>query len=51
MNLKSFLATILLLPIFVEFSKCQSSLPTPVQESEEAIAFQNVNLVPMTDEI
>ena len=50
MNTKSTLAITLSLLIFVSCSKYQSSLPSPVQKSEEVIAFQNVNLVPMVDE-
>ncbi len=50
MNTKSILAITLSLLIFVGCSKYQSSLPSLVQKSEEVIAFQNVNLVPMTDE-
>ncbi|UCF86134.1 MAG: amidohydrolase family protein [Desulfobacteraceae bacterium] len=50
MNTKSFLAIILSLLIFVGCSKYPSSLPSAVQKSEEVIAFQNVNVVPMTDE-
>ena len=50
MNTKSILAITLSLLIFVGCSKYQSSLPSQVQKSEEVIAFQNVNLVPMTDE-
>jgi imidazolonepropionase-like amidohydrolase len=30
--------------------KCRGSLPPPVQKSEDIIVFQNVNLVPMTNE-
>lgn len=50
MNAKSILAITLSLLIFVGCSKYQSSLPSLIQKSKGVIAFQNVNLVPMTDE-
>jgi imidazolonepropionase-like amidohydrolase len=50
MNLKSLGATILSLLLIVGCSRYKNSLPSPDQKSEEVIAFQNVNLVPMTDE-
>jgi len=51
MNLKSLLATILSLLMIIGCSKYRDKLPPSVQKREEIIAFQNVNLVPMTDEI
>ncbi len=50
MNLRSLLSIILSLLIIIGCSKYKGSLPPPVQKSEGVIAFQNVNLVPMTDE-
>jgi imidazolonepropionase-like amidohydrolase len=51
MNLKSLFATLLSLLVITGCSKYRGALPSTVQKSEEVIAFQNVNLVPMTDEI
>jgi imidazolonepropionase-like amidohydrolase len=50
MNLKSLWATILSLLLIIGCSRYKDSLPSPDQKSEEVIAFQNVNLVPMTYE-
>jgi hypothetical protein len=50
MNLKSLWVTILSLLLIVGCSRYKDILPSPDQKSEEVIAFQNVNLVPMTDE-
>ncbi|UCH20714.1 MAG: amidohydrolase family protein [Deltaproteobacteria bacterium] len=50
MNLKSLWATILSLLLIVGCSRYKISLPSPDQKGEVVIAFQNVNLVPMTDE-
>jgi len=50
MNLKSLWATILSLLLIIGCTRYKDSLPSPDQMSEEVIAFQNVNLVPMTDE-
>jgi imidazolonepropionase-like amidohydrolase len=50
MNTKSILAIALSLISVLFCLKCRSSLPPPVQKSEDIIVFQNVNLVPMTDE-
>ena len=50
MNTKSILAIALSLISVLSCLKCRSSLPPPVQKSEDIIVFQNVNLVPMTNE-
>ena len=50
MNTKSILAIALSLISVLCCLKCRSSLPPPVQKSEDIIVFQNVNLVPMTNE-
>jgi len=51
MNTKSILALTLSLLVTLTCSNCRSSLPPPIQNSEDIIVFQNVSLVPMTDEI
>jgi imidazolonepropionase-like amidohydrolase len=50
MNTKSILAITLSLLFILTCLKCRGSLPPPVQKSEDIIVFQNVNLVPMTNE-
>ena len=50
MNTKSILAIALSLISVLSCLKCRGSLPPPVQKSEDIIVFQNVNLVPMTNE-
>jgi hypothetical protein len=50
MNLKSLWVIILSLLLIVGCARYKVSLPSPDQKGEEVIAFQNVNLVPMTDE-
>ncbi len=50
MNTKSILVIALSLISVLSCLNCRSSLPPPVQRSEDIIVFQNVNLVPMTDE-
>jgi imidazolonepropionase-like amidohydrolase len=50
MNTKSILAIALSLISVLSCLKCRSNLPPPVQKSEDIIVFQNVNLVPMTNE-
>jgi imidazolonepropionase-like amidohydrolase len=50
MNLKPLWATILSLLLVVGCSRYKDSLPPTDQKSEDVIAFQNVNLVPMTGE-
>jgi imidazolonepropionase-like amidohydrolase len=50
MNTKSILTIALSLISVLSCLKCRSSLLPPVQKSEDIIVFQNVNLVPMTNE-
>jgi len=50
MNIKSLFATIILLLLIFGCSKYYDNLSSPDQENEAVIAFQNVNLVPMTDD-
>jgi imidazolonepropionase-like amidohydrolase len=50
MNTKSILAIALSLISVLSCLKCRGSLPPPVQKSEDIIVFQNVSLVPMTNE-
>jgi len=50
MNTKAILAIALSLISVLFCLKCTGSLPPPVQKSEDIIVFQNVNLVPMTNE-
>jgi len=50
MNTKSLLAILFSLFFIAGCSKYKGDLPSPAQKSEEVIAFQNVNLVPMTGE-
>ena len=50
MNTKSILAITLSLITVLTCLKCRGRLPPPVQKSEDIIVFQNVNLVPMTNE-
>jgi imidazolonepropionase-like amidohydrolase len=50
MNTKTLLATLLSLLIITGCSKYRGSFHPPVQKSEDIVVFQNVHLVPMTDE-
>jgi len=50
MNTKSILATLFALLVIQGCSKYRGSFHPPVQKSEDIIVFQNVNLVPMTNE-
>ena len=50
MNTKSLLAILFSLFFIAGCSKYKGDLPSPARRSEDLIVFQNVNLVPMTDE-
>ena len=50
MNTKSLLAILFSLFCITGCSKFKGDLPSPAQKSEDIIAFQNVSLVPMTNE-
>lgn len=50
MNKKMLLATILSLLVILNCSKYKGSFHPPVQKGEDIVVFQNVNLVPMTNE-
>jgi imidazolonepropionase-like amidohydrolase len=50
MNTKSLLAILFSLFCITGCSKFKGDLPPPAQKSEDIIAFQNVSLVPMTNE-
>ncbi len=50
MNKKLLLITLLSLLAILSCSKYRSAFPPPVQKSEDIIVFENVNLVPMTDD-
>jgi hypothetical protein len=50
MNTKPVLALTLSLLAIMTCLKCRGGLPQEVHKSEDIFVFQNVNLVPMTDE-
>ena len=50
MNKKLLLITLLSLLAILSCPKYRSTFPPPVQKSEDIIVFENVNLVPMTDD-